>query len=600
MSDQVKVGRIQEVNGPIVTVELSGLRNGEQVRIGEIGLVGEVIALNGPRALVQAYESTEGLRPGEPVRGLGHPLAVELGPGLLGSIFDGVQRPLATIFRQSGDSIPRGLDIPSLDRTKAWAFKPNPELEVGSTVAGGAILGTVQETGAIEHRILVPPLLSGALTELAPAGDYALEDPIGRLRTADGHTHKLFLYHRWPVRTARPYARRDHAVEPLITGQRILDTFFPLLKGGKAAVPGPFGAGKTVVQQQIARWSNADIVIYVGCGERGNELVDVLETFPELQDPYTGRRMMERTLLVANTSNMPVVAREASIYVGVTLAEYFRDQGYDVVMLADSTSRWAEALREVAGRLGEMPVEEGYPAYLASRLAAFYERAGRVKTLAGSTGSVSLIGAVSPPGGDFSEPVTSHTKEIIETFWALAKDLADARHYPAIDWTSSFSAHVSSAARWWAENVSSAWEARRAEALKLLARDAELARIVNLVGPEALSSAQRWELEAAALVKEGVLQQSALDPVDTFASPEKQFVLLDLVLTIYAKGVELVEIGVPVQELTGMPLLAKARRLKQTYGSEQVKELREFMDEIRTQFDRIRLEYAKFQEHAAT
>jgi V/A-type H+-transporting ATPase subunit A len=389
-------------------------------------------------------------------------------------------------------------------------------------------------------------------------------------------------------------------VEPLITGQRILDTFFPLLKGGKAAVPGPFGAGKTVVQQQIARWSNADIVIYVGCGERGNELVDVLETFPELQDPYTGRRMMERTLLVANTSNMPVVAREASIYVGVTLAEYFRDQGYDVVMLADSTSRWAEALREVAGRLGEMPVEEGYPAYLASRLAAFYERAGRVKTLAGSTGSVSLIGAVSPPGGDFSEPVTSHTKEIIQTFWALAKDLADARHYPAIDWTSSFSAHVSSAARWWAENVSSAWEARRAEALKLLARDAELARIVNLVGPEALSSAQRWELEAAALVKEGVLQQSALDPVDTFASPEKQFVLLDLVLTIYAKGVELVEIGVPVQELTGMPLLAKARRLKQTYGSEQVKELREFMDEIRAQFDRIRLEYAKFQEHAAT
>ena len=600
MSDQVKVGRIQEINGPIVTVELSGLRNGEQVRIGGIGLVGEVIALDGPRALVQAYESTEGLRPGEPVRGLGHPLAVELGPGLLGSIFDGVQRPLATIFRESGDSIPRGLDIPSLDRTKAWAFKPNPELEVGSTVAGGAILGTVQETGAIEHRILVPPLLSGALTELAPAGDYALEDPIGRLRTADGHTHKLFLYHRWPVRTARPYARRDHAVEPLITGQRILDTFFPLLKGGKAAVPGPFGAGKTVVQQQIARWSNADIVIYVGCGERGNELVDVLETFPELQDPYTGRRMMERTLLVANTSNMPVVAREASIYVGVTLAEYFRDQGYDVVMLADSTSRWAEALREVAGRLGEMPVEEGYPAYLASRLAAFYERAGRVKTLAGSTGSVSLIGAVSPPGGDFSEPVTSHTKEIIQTFWALAKDLADARHYPAIDWTSSFSAHVSSAARWWAENVNPAWEARRAEALKLLARDAELARIVNLVGPEALSSAQRWELEAAALVKEGVLQQSALDPVDTFASPEKQFVLLDLVLTIYAKGVELVEIGVPVQELTGMPLLAKARRLKQTYGSEQVKELREFMDEIRAQFDRIRLEYAKFQEHAAT
>jgi V/A-type H+-transporting ATPase subunit A len=600
MSESSKVGRIREINGPIVTVELTGLRNGEQVRIGELGLVGEVIALEGPRAIIQAYESTEGVRPGEPVQGLGHPLAVELGPGLLGSIFDGVQRPLTTIFQQSGDSIPRGLDIPALDRGKAWAFVPNPELEPGAPLPAGAVLGTVQETGAIEHRILVPPTLSGELTELAPAGEYALDDSIGRLRTADGRTHKLLMYHRWPVRTARPYLRRDHAIDPLITGQRILDTFFPLLKGGKAAVPGPFGAGKTVVQQQIARWSNADIVIYVGCGERGNELVDVLETFPELQDPYTGRRMMERTLLVANTSNMPVVAREASIYVGVTMAEYFRDQGYDVVMLADSTSRWAEALREVAGRLGEMPVEEGYPAYLASRLAAFYERAGRVKALSGRLGSVSLIGAVSPPGGDFSEPVTSHTKEIIQTFWALAKELADARHYPAIDWVSSFSGHVSSAARWWAENVNAAWEARRAEALKLLARDAELARIVNLVGPEALSSAQRWELEAASLVKEGVLQQSALDPVDTFASPEKQFVLLDIVLTIYEKGAELVEIGVPVQELTGLPLLATARRLKQNYNSEQVKELREFMEEVRSQFDRIRLEYAKFQEHAAT
>jgi len=600
MSESSKVGRIREINGPIVTVELSGLRNGEQVRIGELGLVGEVIALEGPRAIIQAYESTEGVRPGEPVQGLGHPLAVELGPGLLGSIFDGVQRPLTTIFQQAGDSIPRGLDIPALDRGKAWAFVPNPELELGAPLPAGAVIGTVQETGAIEHRILVPPTLSGELIELAPAGEYTLDDSIGRLRTADGRTHKLLMYQRWPVRTARPYLRRDHAIDPLITGQRILDTFFPLLKGGKAAVPGPFGAGKTVVQQQIARWSNADIVIYVGCGERGNELVDVLETFPELQDPYTGRRMMERTLLVANTSNMPVVAREASIYVGVTMAEYFRDQGYDVVMLADSTSRWAEALREVAGRLGEMPVEEGYPAYLASRLAAFYERAGRVKALSGRLGSVSLIGAVSPPGGDFSEPVTSHTKEIIQTFWALAKELADARHYPAIDWVSSFSGHVSSAARWWAENVNATWEARRAEALKLLARDAELARIVNLVGPEALSSAQRWELEAASLVKEGVLQQSALDPVDTFASPEKQFVLLDIVLTIYEKGAELVEIGVPVQELTGLPLLATARRLKQNYNSEQVKELREFMEEVRSQFDRIRLEYAKFQEHAAT
>ena len=387
-------------------------------------------------------------------------------------------------------------------------------------------------------------------------------------------------------------------MEPLITGQRILDTFFPLLKGGKGAVPGPFGAGKTVVQQQIARWSNADIVIYVGCGERGNELVDVLESFPKLQDPYSGRMLMERTLLVANTSNMPVVAREASIYVGLTLAEYYRDQGYDVVMLADSTSRWAEALREVSGRLGQMPVEEGYPAYLASRLAAVYERAGRVETYGCGKGSVTLIGAVSPPGGDFSEPVTAHTKEIIQTFWALSKELADARHYPAIDWVGSFSEHVHVAAQWWHEQVDPDWEARRGVALALLARDAELSRIVNLVGPEALSSAQRWELEGAALIKEGVLQQSALDPVDTFSSPEKQFLLLDMVLSIYESGAKLIGLGVPVQELTGLPMLAKARRAKQIYSSEQTERIRELMESFLREFEKIRLEYAKFKEHA--
>ncbi len=518
MTDQDKLGRVREINGPIVTIEMPGVRNGEQVRIGSMQLIGEVIALKGTQAVVQSYEPTEGLRPGETVRALGHPLSVELGPGLVGEIFDGVQRPLTTIFRHSGDIIPRGLDLPSLNRERRWTFIPEEGLEPGARLAGGALLGRVQETDTIEHRILLPPDLAGELQELAPAGDYTLEESIGRLRDSAGHTHKLQLFHRWPVRKPRPYRRRSTAAHPLITGQRILDTFFPLLKGGKAAVPGPFGAGKTVVQQQIARWANADMVIYVGCGERGNELVDVLETFPELEDPYTGRKLMERTLLVANTSNMPVVAREASIYVGVTIAEYFRDQGYDVVMLADSTSRWAEALREVAGRLGQMPVEEGYPAYLASRLAAFYERAGRVETLHGARGSVSLIGAVSPPGGDFSEPVTSHTKEIIQPFWARSKDLADARHYPAIDWVGSFSDHVAGAAKWWADNVSGAWEERRARALALLSRDAELSRIVNLVGPEALSHSQRWELESAALVKEAVLQQSALDEIDTFTS----------------------------------------------------------------------------------
>ncbi len=598
MTEHRKIGIVREINGPIVGIELSGVRNGEQVRVGDMGLVGEVIALHGNRAIVQSYESTDGVRPGEPAEALGHPLAVELGPGLVGGIFDGVQRPLNKIFRESGDTIPRGLDIPSLDRLRPWGFAPSEELEPGSRVEGGALLGRVQETDTIEHRILLPPDLAGELLELAPAGEYTLEQTIGRLRDDQGHVHKLRLYHRWPVRRPRPYRRRSNAIQPLLTGQRILDTFFPLLKGGKAAVPGPFGAGKTVVQQQIARWANADMVIYVGCGERGNELVDVLESFPELEDPYTGRKLMERTLLVANTSNMPVVAREASIYVGVTIAEYFRDQGYDVVMLADSTSRWAEALREVAGRLGQMPVEEGYPAYLASRLAAFYERAGRVETLDGGRGSVSLIGAVSPPGGDFSEPVTSHTKEIIQTFWALSKELADARHYPAIDWVGSFSDHVGRAAVWWAENVSGAWEERRARALALLARDAELSRIVNLVGPEALSHSQRWELESAALVKEAVLQQSALDPVDTFCSPEKQFALLDITIQIHHTGAKLIDIGVPVQQLTAMPILTKARRLKETFDSDQISSIRAFADEVQAAFDKLRLEYSTHGESA--
>jgi len=590
-------GYIREINGPIVTINLPGIRNGEQVKIGKIGLFGEAIGLRGGDALVQSYESTEGISPGEPVVAMGRSLSVELGPGLLGSIFDGIQRPLDKVFLQAGDHIPRGLSMPALDRQRAWRFVPESELECGTELGSGALLGRVKETELIEHRILLPPDRFGELLELAPEGDYTLEDPIGRVRTADGQTHKLYLYQRWPVRIPRPYKQRDHGVAPLITGQRILDTFFPLLKGGKGAVPGPFGAGKTVVQQQIARWSNADIVIYVGCGERGNELVEVLETFPQLQDPYSNHKLMERTLLVANTSNMPVVAREASIYVGITMAEYYRDQGYDVVMLADSTSRWAEALREVSGRLGQMPVEEGYPAYLASRLAAFYERAGRVETHDCGKGSVTLIGAVSPPGGDFSEPVTAHSKDIIQTFWALSKELADARHYPAIDWVDSFSEHVSIAADWWHKEISPKWEQRRAQALALLSRDAELSRIVNLVGPEALSSAQRWELEGANLIKEGVLQQSALDPVDTFSSPKKQFLLLQMALAIFEKGAELIELGIPVQELIELPLLATARRAKQTYNSDQTEQILALMEAFNQEFGKIRMEYAKFKEH---
>lgn len=585
------MGKILEINGPLVSLLLPEAVIGEQVRVGSIGLVGEVIGRNGDTALAQLYEDTGGLRPGEVADGLGWPLSVELGPGLLNSIFDGVQRPLNAVREKSGDRIARGVSVPSLARDRRWHFVPDPRRQTAVQINGGDVLGTVQETESIRHRILTPPLTHGELLELAPEGDYTVDEVIGRIRLADGAIEKLRMFHRWPVRTPRPFRKRDHAVKPLITGQRILDTFYPLLKGGKAAIPGPFGAGKTMLQQQIARWCNAEIVIYVGCGERGNELTDVLEFMPKLEDPHTGRPLMERTLLVANTSNMPVVAREASIYVGITLAEYFRDQGYDVVMVADSTSRWAEALREVAGRLGQMPVEEGYPAYLGSRLAAFYERAGRVETLSGEHGSVTLIGAVSPPGGDFSEPVTSHTKEIIQTFWALSKELADARHYPAVDWLESFSGYVPSAARWWAENVDPGWEAARSEALALLSVSEELQRIVNLVGVEALSSEQRWTLESSVLIKEGLLQQSATDETDSFASPEKQYALLTAMIEIYHQGMKLVKLGAPARRLIQMPLLAQARRWKSQYKSDDLAALKEKTDRIPAEFEQIALDY---------
>jgi V/A-type H+-transporting ATPase subunit A len=586
------MGRIVEINGPIVTVQLPGVRNGEQVTIGELGLVGEVIELDGDSAVVQVYESTESVRPGDSAEGLGHPLSVELGPGLMGRILDGVQRPLNVIRDQAGDHIPRGLNVPALDREREWHFVPAEGARVGESICHGDVLATVQETETIEHRILVPPDVCGELIELVPEGDYTVEQVIARVRDQHGAEHKVKMFHRWPVRKRRPFTERDQRADPLVTGQRVLDTFFPMLRGGRGAVPGPFGAGKTMVQQQIARWANADIVLYVGCGERGNELVEILEEFPALTDPHTGRSLMERTFLVANTSNMPVVAREASIYVGVTMAEYYRDQGYDVVMVADSTSRWAEALREVAGRLGQMPVEEGYPAYLASRLSAFYERAGRVKTLGGSYGSVTVIGAVSPPGGDFSEPVTSHTKEIIRVFWALSKQLADARHYPSVSWNESFSDYVGEAAKWWADNVDPAWADRRAEAMNLLAQADELERIVNLVGPEALSSAQRWALEGAELIKEGVLQQSALDEIDSYASPQKQFLLLDLVLMLYHQGQELIDLGAPVEVLAQLPLLGQVRRLKSVYRSDQIEELKGFEESVREVFDPIKMEYS--------
>jgi V/A-type H+-transporting ATPase subunit A len=585
-------GSILDIQGPIVTARLPEARIGEQVKLGKLGLMGEVIAREDVRAVIQVYENTEGLRPGEPAFALGAPLSVELGPGLLSGIFDGLERPLEAMLEQTGERIERGLAIPAIDRNKRWFFQPDENVKVGMQVPGGAMLGSVQENPSITHRILAPPDVSGELLDLAQAGEYTVDEVIGRVRDAQDHIHKLRLSSRWPVRIPRPFRKRDNAVQPLITGQRIMDTFFPLLKGGKGAIPGPFGAGKTVLQQQIARWADAQIVIYVGCGERGNELTEVLDTFPTLTDPHTGRPLMERTVLVANTSNMPVVAREVSVYVGMTLAEYFRDQGLDVVVVADSTSRWAEALREVAGRLGQMPVEEGYPAYLGSTLSAFYERAGRVETLNGQHGSVTLIGAISPPGGDFSEPVTSHTKDIIQTFWALSKELADARHYPAVDWLESFSLFVDTAAQWWHENIDEDWMLLRNKALHLLGEAEELTRIVNLVGVEALSGQQRWSLESAKLIREGLLQQSALEPKDSFCSPQKQFLLLKLMIDIHTRGAAMLSLGMPVHELLRLPLLTKARRWKMVYGSDEMDGLEQEAKGIIPVFDALRTEYA--------
>ena len=584
-------GELIEINGPIALARLPGAAIGEQVRIGELGLLAEVIGRREDRASLQVYESTAGLRPGEAVVSLGTSLSVELGPGLLGGLFDGVQRPLAALRAETGDHIGRGCQPPALDRQRLWPFVPAPGLEPGASVHPGMVLGEVHENPSFSHRILVPPGVAGTLADLVAAGDYTVEATVATVSEAGGQFRKLSLMQRWPVRMPRPYLRRQQASEPLLTGQRVLDTFFPLLKGGKAAIPGPFGAGKTMLLQAVTRWCNAGIVIFVGCGERGNELVDVLDNIPRLTDPASGRPLAERTLLVANTSNMPVVAREASIYVGITIAEYFRDQGQDVLLVADSTSRWAEALREVSSRLGEMPVEDGYPAYLASRLAAFYERAGRVDTLSGASGSVTLIGAVSPPGGDFSEPVTSHTKEIVEVFWGLAKELADARHYPAIGWLDSFSGEVAAAARWWHAAVSPAWAARRAEALGLLAEAEELIRIVNLVGAEALSPAQRWALESAALIREGVLQQNATDEVDAYCAPARQFLLLELMLEIRRQGNDLLALGVPVQQLLALPLLAEARRYKTAFGNTAMAELGACRDHIRNTFSQLTAEY---------
>jgi len=534
----------------------------ELVKVGGIGLIGEIIRVEGDTATIQVYEETTGIKPGEVVERTGNPLSVELGPGLVNQFFDGTQRPLRVLLEKGGAFIRRGVSATPLDRTKKWEF--SPFLKKGDKITGGDILGEVPETVLVKHRILVPPLISGTLKSIVPAGNYTLDDSIAEVETSKGTT-KLYLMHSWPVRIPRPSREKVPSDTPLITGQRIIDFFFPIAKGGTAAIPGDFGTGKTITQHQLAKWADADVIVYVGCGERGNEMTEVLETFPELKDPRSGQPLMERTLLVANTSNMPIAAREASMYTGVTIAEYFRDMGYDVALMADSTSRWAEALREVSGRLEEMPGEEGYPAYLASRLADIYERAGRVKVIGADPnklGSVSVVGAVSPSGGDFSEPVTQNTLRIVKVFWALSKALAERRHFPAIDWLTSYSLYLESLEKWYRSEIGPEWSTLRKEGMALLQRDEELREIVMLVGPDALSESQRVVLEAAKMIKEDFLVQSALHPVDSYCSPEKTCRLISLIMKFYDQMRQSIDKGVPLQRALEIPAKDEIARAK--------------------------------------
>ncbi len=584
------IGTVIWINGPVVRARGSqhvGML--EVVEIGDEHLIGEVIGLERDILTVQVYEETSGLRPGAPVFSTGSPLSVELGPGLLQSIFDGIQRPLPVLELRSGSFIGRGIKTTPLYRKQKWAFTPH--VQSGEKVQGGTLLGTVPETPFIEHRVLTPPPVEGTVTWVAPPGEYTIVDPIVRLQTARG-PQELTMLQRWPVRRPRPYRYRLPLTEMLVTGQRVLDAFFPMVKGGTAAIPGGFGAGKTITQHQVAKWSDADVVIYVGCGERGNEMTQVLQEFPALIDPRSGRSLMERTILIANTSNMPVAAREASIYTGITLAEYYRDMGYHVAIMADSTSRWAEALREISGRLEEMPAEEGYPAYLAARLAEFYERAGYTVTLSGLQGSVSIIGAVSPPGGDFSEPVTQHTKRFIRCFWALDKALASARHFPAINWLDSYSEYVDAVGDWWQGRGYPDWYALRTQAMEILQRESRLQQIVKLVGPDALPDDQRLILETARLLREGFLQQNAIDAVDAYASPDKQIRMLRAILHYHDRAERIVAKGCPIILLHNLPIVNALVRMKTTIPNDQLNKIDALITELNAQMDQLEREYA--------
>jgi V/A-type H+-transporting ATPase subunit A len=587
MSEQI--GTVTWINGPVVRAR--GSRDVSMLELVEVGderLVGEVIGLKGDQMTLQVYEETSGMEPGAPVYGTGMPLSVELGPGLLRSIFDGIQRPLPVMEMRQGSFIERGVRLTPLYRRDRWHFTPRQK--TGTDVGGGTILGVVPETQTVEHRVMVPPDLSGTLTWIASEGEYTIEEPIARLRTAEGE-RELTMLQRWPVRRPRPYRQLKEQTEPLVTGQRVLDTLFPLAKGGAAAIPGGFGAGKTITQHQIAKWSDAQVVIFIGCGERGNEMTEVLQEFPELIDPYTGRPLMERTVLIANTSNMPVAAREASIYTGITIAEYYRDMGYHVALMADSTSRWAEALREISGRLEEMPAEEGYPAYLAARLAEFYERAGYVETLNGQNGSVSVIGAVSPPGGDFSEPVTQHTKRFIRCFWALDKALASARHFPSVNWLDSYSEYVEDVAQWWHDETGYDWHALRAQTMEILSKESHLQQIVKLVGPDALPDEQRLTLETATLLREGFLQQDALDEIDSYATIKKQVRMLDLFLHFHQRAEGIIQLGASIMVIHDLPVLDSLMRMKMQIPNDDLDKLDDIRGQIDAQMDELETKY---------
>lgn len=575
----MSTGTIKKVAGPLVIAE--GMRDANMfdvVRVSSQRLIGEIIEIHGDEASIQVYEETSGLGPGEPVESMDVPMSVELGPGLITSIYDGIQRPLDDIMKISGNNLKRGVEVASLKRDKKWEFVP--AAKAGDEVEAGDVLGTVQETIVVQQKIMVPYGVKGTVKEIK-AGTFTVEEVVAVIATEKGDK-ELTMMQRWPVRKGRPYQKKLPPVKPLVTGQRVIDTFFPIAKGGVAAVPGPFGSGKTVIQHQLAKWAEADIVVYIGCGERGNEMTDVLNEFPELKDPKTGQSLMERTVLIANTSDMPVAAREASIYTGITIAEYFRDMGYSVALMADSTSRWAEALREMSGRLEEMPGEEGYPAYLGSRLAQFYERAGHVVSLGkeGREGALSVIGAVSPPGGDISEPVSQATLRIVKVFWGLDSALAYKRHFPAINWLTSYSLYVDNMANWFNEEVAADWMEDRQKMMTILQEEAELNEIVQMVGMDALSPTDRLKMEAARSIREDFLHQNSFHEIDTYTPLRKQYLMMKLVLAFYEKSVDALNKGADMNALIAMPVREKIGRYKYTTDADIESEYKNVEEEL--------------------